>query len=192
MKRDMKKSIHHYKEASSFNSQYAKNNLGILYKHGIGVEANLESAQIYFNEAIKQKDDPISMYNLAHIYLYEEDSIEFIDKSIELLKKSSNKRFSYSTELLYIALCKKYEKNIDAIKNEYSKFLKYDNESELVRFIDNFSLEEIYFKYKEIDFLYDIGLKKVISKNIYKEKISQNPEIKLTKEFYEGFGIKLN
>ena len=31
----MKKSIHHYKEASSFNSQYAKNNLGIIFKKGI-------------------------------------------------------------------------------------------------------------------------------------------------------------
>lgn len=58
-------------------------------------------------------------------------------------------------------------------------------------FIDNISSEEMYFKYKEIDFLYDIGFKTVISKDIYQEKINPNPEIKLTEEFYEGFGIKL-
>ena len=31
---DINKAIHHYKEASIFNSHYAKNNLGILYKNG--------------------------------------------------------------------------------------------------------------------------------------------------------------
>ncbi|KAK8883926.1 hypothetical protein M9Y10_043028 [Tritrichomonas musculus] len=33
IKRDINKSIHFYKEASNFNNQIAKNNLGVIYKY---------------------------------------------------------------------------------------------------------------------------------------------------------------
>ena len=67
--RDIKKSIYHYKEASSFINRYAKNNLGILYKHGYGkdIAKNINFAMVYFDKAIRYHKDKVSMYNLAHI-----------------------------------------------------------------------------------------------------------------------------
>ena len=191
LKRDMKKSIHYYKEASSFNNQYAKNNLGIIYKHGIGVESNLANAKIYFEESIKEKSDPISMYNLAHIYIYEECDNESFDKSIELLKESSSKGFSYSTELLYIALFHKYGNNINEIGKEIIKYIDYENETRYLNINEYYSSENKYLYYKDIDFLYDIGMNEIITKDIYREKIKQTTGKKITTEFYEGFGINL-
>ena len=83
IERDIKKSIYHYKEASSFNNQYAKNNLGVIYRFGCGNEIvqNCEFSIEYFEEAIRRFNDKVSMFNLAHIYIYE-------DKYNNRLKKS--------------------------------------------------------------------------------------------------------
>ncbi|KAK8891536.1 hypothetical protein M9Y10_028749 [Tritrichomonas musculus] len=61
-KKDIQKAIHYYKEASSFNNQYSKNNPGIIYKHGDnGIEGKTGNAIVYFEEAIRQKNDYLSM-----------------------------------------------------------------------------------------------------------------------------------
>ena len=74
VKKDIEKAIHFYKEASTFNNQYAKNNLGIIYKNGFGdnVKKHTGNAIVYFEEAIRKGNDYLSMYNLAHIYIYDE------------------------------------------------------------------------------------------------------------------------
>ena len=104
IKRNIVQAIHYYKEASSFNNEYAKNNLGILYKNGFGekIKKNISNAIEFFEEAIRQKNDYISMYNLAHIYIYDETlEQKDINKQIQLLIESSNK-FHYSLFLLCI------------------------------------------------------------------------------------------
>ena len=55
----MMEAIHYYKEASSFNHNYSKNNLGIIYKNGFGdeIKKNIGYAIGYFDEAISQKND---------------------------------------------------------------------------------------------------------------------------------------
>ena len=55
--RDINKAIQYYKKASSFNNEYAKNNIGVIYKHGFNNEIpkNIGASIIYFNEAIQQK-----------------------------------------------------------------------------------------------------------------------------------------
>ncbi|KAK8835022.1 hypothetical protein M9Y10_031760 [Tritrichomonas musculus] len=59
MARNIRQSLHFYKEASSFNNQYATNNLGIIYKNGIEneIEPRLGSSIDYFEEAIRQEND---------------------------------------------------------------------------------------------------------------------------------------
>ena len=138
MKRDIKKAIHYYKEASTFNNQYAKNNLGILYKNGYKdiVEKSLGLSIVYFEEAIPQKDDKVSMYNLAHLYFYEDSIKDSIDKSIELLIHSNEKGFLQSKELLCLTLLKKYNFHLDAIKENKELSL------EISKIIRNSGLQE--------------------------------------------------
>ena len=94
LEKNMIKAIKYYKNASSFNNEYSKNNLGIIYKYGFGeeIKPNLGLANEYFKEAINQKKDKIAMYNLAHMYLYNDHIKEEFDP-IELLIRSSNEGF---------------------------------------------------------------------------------------------------
>lgn len=101
VKRNIEEAVHHYKEASSLNINYAKNNLGIIYKHGNDkIEKRIGNAIELFNEAIKQKNDYLAMYNLAHIYIYDEKIKQNLDEPIDLLIKSSN-FFDHSLILFY-------------------------------------------------------------------------------------------
>ncbi|KAK8867172.1 hypothetical protein M9Y10_010148 [Tritrichomonas musculus] len=52
------KAIHYFKIASCFYNQYAKNNLGVIYKTGKGVTENVYRAIEYFEEAILEKMNP--------------------------------------------------------------------------------------------------------------------------------------
>ena len=114
----MNEAIHYYKEASSFNNQYAKNNLGIIYRYGYdNVEGKIGNAIVYFEEAIRQKEDYLSMYNLAHIHIYDEKIRGDLDKAVDLFIRSSSK-FIHSTILLSLVLVKKFCFNIDTIKGK--------------------------------------------------------------------------
>ena len=119
---DIEKAIHYFKEVSCFNNQYAKNNLEIIYKTGQGVPPNPYGSIVYFEEAIRQKNDKVAMFNLAHIYFYEEAGISNLDKAIELLVKSALKNTIYSLELLCLAVIKKYESlDIFTINEDFHK-----------------------------------------------------------------------
>ena len=97
VKRDITKAIHFYKEGSSLNDQYSKNNLGVIYKNGFYdtfsnkiIPKNIGYSIELFNEAIKQKKDILAIYNLSTIYLYENPvNINNIDNIIKLLIHSS-------------------------------------------------------------------------------------------------------
>lgn len=49
------------------------------------------------------------MFNLAHIYFYEEAGICKIEEAIELLIKSTLQNIEYSINLLCLTVVKKYE-----------------------------------------------------------------------------------
>ncbi|KAK8836037.1 hypothetical protein M9Y10_040238 [Tritrichomonas musculus] len=127
VKKDILEAIHYYKEASSFNNQYSKNNLGIIYKHGYDkIEKKLGMAIEYFEEAIRQKNDYLSMYNLAHIYMYDASVEPDLKKAIDLLIRSL-KRFKHSFILLCAALLLQYKFNIETIKQELNKRTDIDD-----------------------------------------------------------------
>ena len=196
VKKDMSKAIHYYKESSSFNHYFSKNNLGIIYKHGYEkIEKNIGLAIEYFKEAIRQSNDYLSMYNLAHIYMYNELVNQNLNKSIDLLIRSMNK-FIHSFILLCLALLKKFSSS-DAIKKELKKRtdISENTKSEILVMV---AICELFFKvlyesYQYQDFLYNMDLKPVLSSEIecIKEKdVHQTyPNAKeLSPEFYKGFG----
>ena len=102
VKKDISEAVHYYKEASCFNNQYSKNNLGIIYKYGYDkIEGNVINAIVYFEEAIRERNDNLSIYNLAHIYIYDTTSKQNLNKSIDLLFKSNFiHSFQYYSEKL--------------------------------------------------------------------------------------------
>ncbi|KAK8839704.1 hypothetical protein M9Y10_031408 [Tritrichomonas musculus] len=200
--KDIHDAIRYYKEASSFNNQYAKNNLGIIYKNGFGdeVKARTGSAIEYFEEAIRQKRDYLSMYNLAHIYIYSDFIEHDIDKSINLLIRSSNK-FHHSLILLSIILMKKYG-NISNTIHEIKKLT--DDiviQSKVYITIMNINsgngeiLNYLYEFYRSRDFLYDIFYNPILSSNlqnkIYHENVERPYAKNISDLFYQGFGCDL-
>ena len=196
--RDINKSIKHYKYASSFNNIYSKNNLGIIYKNGIGneISKNIGFAIEYFNESIQRWEDKLSMYNLAHIYIYEYKTNEKINESIELLIRSLNQNFGDSLYLLCIALIKKYEFDIDKMRKELNE-KSCNLTTTIFQFIFDLNLieksifQQFEKEFESIDFLYDFTYYSVPSKCILKQKNERN-NIKLkaiNQYFYDGFGI---
>ena len=201
--RDINTLMHYYKEASSFNNQYAKNNLGIIYKNGLGNEIpkNLGFAIEYFDEAISRFNDELSIYNLAHLYLYEDETKEKIDKSIELLTKLLKTSFFPARNLFCIALIIKNGCNFE--KN-YQNLLEIKISIYLMKIIlemilkQNFIIksffEEKYQQYKKIDFLYDFNTNKIQSNELNKQKsiqIDKKEYKEISQIFYDGFDINL-
>ena len=190
-------SVHFYKEASSFKNQFAKNNLGVIYKNGFENPQNFELAKTYYIEAINQKNDKVSMFNLACIYL--NNKIEK-NKSIELLIHSTKQGFYPSKVLLCLALINEFGLDYDKMKIEISNYIS-DSKNVLIELkkvikdkkLDNSQVfNELFCSYKAMDFLYDyaeniISSKYFLSKD--KEQIGQNMNISC--DFYTGFGIDL-
>ena len=198
VKRDMKMSIHHYKEASSFNSNYAKNNLGIIYKNGIdGIHKNIGLAITYFDEAIRQKNDIVAMYNLAHIYIFEDKSNERINESIQLLLKSLIQGFQPSAILLLIAFAIEQGFNENDVNINQDLLLeRIIKHKKLEIKINNnkINFREWYQEYKNIDFIYNFK-EEIIKTSVIFEKNDVQPNNSnchnITSEFYEGFGKDL-
>ena len=193
---DIEKAIHFFKEASCFNHSQAKNNLGIIYKTGKGVKANPSASIIYFEEAIRQKGDKIAMFNLAHIYFYEEAGISNLDLAIELLINSISGDNECSIVLLCLATVKKYQKlnkseiikDFEKIDKEhgYSKAMKLLNTIKKYRLKEQIYYEQMYFFLKKINLVY-YGQK--IENQTHKKKkeiIDRRP--KINSLFYEGLG----
>ncbi|KAK8836029.1 hypothetical protein M9Y10_040229 [Tritrichomonas musculus] len=91
--RDILKPFNLYKEVSSFYNNFAKNNLGVIYKHGHKeINKNIPLSKEYFMGAIKQMNDPVSMYNLANIWLDEAEPDDDCQNSLEVLVRSTSQR----------------------------------------------------------------------------------------------------
>ncbi|KAK8887833.1 hypothetical protein M9Y10_038890 [Tritrichomonas musculus] len=205
VKRDIDEAIHYYKEASSFNIHYAKNNLGIIFKHGFPdkIKKCIGNAIVYFEEAIRQKKDFLSMYNLAHLYMYDETIKEGINKSIELLIKSSD-QFKLSKILLCILLVKQFGFNIDIIKEKIEERTEGQKNfsNQIIEQIchlnlfDELTFEIMYESYRNKDFLYSSTFRIIESSDLLKPKekdiIHKYPNAKdISSLFYEGFGEDL-
>ena len=203
IKRDIKKAIHNYEIASSFNNQYAKNNLGIICKNGVEneIQKNIEFAIIYFDENIKRSNDKISMYNLAHIYICVDQSKEMIDKSIDLLINSINQNLLLAEFLLCVALIKKHGLNFSniykEIKMKTEKTSRLSDEIfEIIDLTGIYSMEAFNQFYKAIsmfDVKYNFLRNPIFSFEVFniesKIEKTNNKKKNITKDFYEGFGI---
>lgn len=209
VKRDISKAISFYKEGSSFNNSFCKNNLAVIYKNGFSSDApkNVAFAIELFMEAIKQKNDSLSMFNLATIYLFDENEIKNENKSIELLFKSSINGFNQAKELLCLVLIKKFEFDIVKIKNELKKFADSSNSTikSICRIIQNFQklenyesiCENLYQYYQNINYIYNylydiIPQESIINQKLIEFKQKENIKmIDINSNFYEGFGTEL-
>ncbi|KAK8841993.1 hypothetical protein M9Y10_026206 [Tritrichomonas musculus] len=199
IERNVQKAILYYKDGSSFNFNYAKNNLGIIYKNGFETTKNIVYAIELFNEAIKQKDDKISMYNLANIYIFDCDVKKDYEKSLKLLVRSSKNNFIYSKILLCILLIKML-KNITV--NDITNEIKDEAlAKELYELIIRFNMTNAYVyqtlfdTFSKIDFYYNIWrMPAIFSSSEFKKQkvISNNGKcVEINDLFYDGFGRDL-
>ncbi|KAK8876323.1 hypothetical protein M9Y10_006521 [Tritrichomonas musculus] len=203
IKRDIPAAVHYLKEASSFNNQFAKNNLGILYKHGFGedVPQRISQSIEYFEEAIRQKKDYLSMYNLSLIYFYDRNVQSNFD-SLDLLIKSS-KMFNESLMLLCLVLVQKYDSDLVKIMTNLEK--RIDVSSDLLLKIKNSIIKcnllnpksfDLFCKfYRERDYLYDILHRPILTSELGKKDREQNepnhPFMKdISQEFYDGLDLE--
>ena len=203
VERDVQKAIHYYKNASSFNFQYAKNNLGILYEFGFGNEIPKKPglAIEYFKEAINQNNDPIAMFNLAQFYLFNGSTInDNIDKSIELLIKSSIHGFENSKCLLSFVLFSKFSNDSVKMKNEIIKYTEQTSKLpfEICKIIEQLHLslyyDSLFQKYREVYYLYDASFNPFLGSEIIEQKKIETPNTnkhirKINDLFYEGLGL---
>lgn len=211
VERDIRKSIVFYKEASSLNNQFAKNNLGVIYENGYGekIPQQLGNAVELFKEAIK-KNNYLSFYNLAHLYLYKNPNDDNIMKAINLLL-SMLKISSWikPTFLLYIALALKCDYKYENIDKEIAdiceKILKSNESiSILTGFKTVFQIVgPQYFKnnyqiYKTIDLIYYIDYEELNNSEFYLkyDVLKNEKEIKpyiadINYNFYDGFAISI-
>ena len=179
-----------------------KNNLGIICKHGYNEKIKKNSANgiVYFEEAIRQKNDYLSMYNLTNIYIYDENIKQNFNKSIKLLIKSS-KKFEHSMILLCLVLIKKFGFNIEIIMQNIKKQKEIDINLSTkiylkIEYILSFGIqvfESLYSSYKDKDFLYNIELQPILTKYLESsnEDIIQSKFLNakdISSEFYDGFG----
>ena len=195
----IKDAIHYYKEASSFNFQYAKNNLGIIYKNGFGDEIpkNIGLAKEYFNEAVNKSNDYLSMFNLAKIYIFDEPNEKYHKKIIELLTNSFSLGFKHSIFLLSSYLFKKYGLDLSKIsaavptkfRNEVINIIQY-------KILADKNIDDTFRFYQNTDYIYDklldftelTDIKHKNNRGVHK----RNKYIKdINKEFYDGFGIPI-
>ncbi|KAK8846996.1 hypothetical protein M9Y10_019570 [Tritrichomonas musculus] len=184
VEKDIAGAIHYYKEASSFNNQYSKNNLGIIYKHGYReIKGNVGNAIVYFEEAIRQKNDYLSMYNLARIYMYDSTIKQDLNKSIDLLIRSMNK-FKHSSILLSLALLLKFDFNIETIQHELKQRTDITRSSMEILFriitLSKSVFDVQYESYRYKDYLYNVVLEPIESSELEQHRIfikGNNPVI---------------
>ena len=198
VKYDIDLAIKYFKSVSHLN-QYAKNNLGIIYKTGKGVESNLNDSIYYFKEAIKQFGDSVAMFNLAHIYFYEEAGFLDLDEAIKLLVQSSKQYIPYSFDLLCLSVLKKFDSPKKSNLQQF--FINIDKESGLSiadRVIErievcNFKEENNYLvKFNDLMNINLVYYDNKIDNMTEKKKIEFNdPRPELNLFFYEGLGFDL-
>lgn len=185
--------IQFYNNGSNLYDPYSKNNLAIIYRYGFKdiVGKNIHSSIEYLREAIKRKEEFITEYNLAHIYLYEKISDDSIDEALKLLL-NSELQFSYSSFLLCFALIIKYKFKISDIEKELTN-IGYKNKNKIIRMIRSHNLISenafnlMFEKYRHIDFIFDHMKQPIITNEFYEVKTEPHRK-NITKDFRDGLG----
>ena len=135
--------------------------------------------------------------------MYDETIKEGINKSIELLIKSSD-QFQPSKVLLCILLVKQFDFNIDIIKEKIEERTEGQKSfsNQIIERIcdlnlfDKLTFEIMYESYRNKDFLYSSTFRIIESSDLLKPKekdiIHKYPNAKdISSLFYEGFGEDL-
>ena len=179
---NIEKAIHYFKKLSSYNNQYVKNNLGIIYYHGIDIQKNKIYAVIYLKEAVDQKEDPISMYNLANIFLNDKEFKKDVDESISLL-------IVKKVKVISLNVIKKELDRYGINKKEFAKDLYDTIKTNLIEDFNNFELKFSF--YNDNYYVYDFDLNSIMLSNyLYNEdKTIKIPAI--DKNFYLGFNDEI-
>lgn len=192
----IKKALSFYKFASSFNDQYAKNNIGVIYKVGETIDKNIVNAIVYFNEAIQQNNDVLSIYNLANIYFFDENEKDF-QKSISLLSTPIEDHFPPLYDLLCLIIVKKYGKVTKKIvENELNNNKNLADEifkNIKIKKLENKKYYDLlYESHKKTTYLYSTDVVDCYSKEPHKKfNKKRNFGVNINESFYEGFGHDL-
>lgn len=196
--RNIDMSIHYYKDASSMNNAYAKNNLGIIYKNGYcGIKKNIQYAIELFQESMRLNNNPLAIYNLAHIYLFEQRSN--IDKSIDLLLEAYKNKYSFAEELLCLALPQKLRSFLpNQIMLELERYANSGLPNKVIEYTKKHLANMIKFKkifehFRGMDYMYDIKKKIIRSSIFYSKELElkenrQNKIKNINNLFYDGLG----
>lgn len=154
----------------------------------------------YLMRQLNKNNDYLAMYNLAHIYIYDEKIKQNLDEPIDLLIKSSN-FFDPSLILLCVVLIK-YKYDLSIVKNKIEELVHENSELKITVWllIIFFSYRNayvvIYESYRNKDFLYNIYFKPMLRSDLKSIKElnipPKYPNAKNISElFYEGFGKDL-
>ena len=158
-------------------------------------------AKEYFQEAINQMHDKLSMFNLSNVLL-DESELNYND-SISLLIRSAVQGFIPSAKLLCLLLIKKYKSpTLENIKDEFTKNNIESDDSIKNVFYNCKSFQYFFtdrgfkYEYRKLRETYYIYLFHGISTlQQLKDNKSQSIQIEKSKirpindQFYEGFGL---
>ena len=188
-----------FKDASNLNNSHAKNNLGIIYLKGINVQKNIDKAIEYFKEAIKINQDDLALFNLAHLYLFENNMEIELKKIVDLLIKPINNNLICAIQLLNYAIIKQFlGLEFTTIKNELEKIniklsskifqavinqSRFESNQSMYNFIKNASLFYIYYDGCILPFVENEEIReRQIRKKIPKKTC-------INQSFYDGFNL---
>lgn len=195
---DFKKAVHYYKDGSSINEHKSKNNLGIIYANGLNNEKNIQYAIELFGEAIKLKEDSISLYNLSLIYFYQND----LDKCLDLIIKSKNNGLFIMndffplvmfTRMLKCPSVKTIESELKTINIFCDTNFDLSLSNELFIFIreklyDQEYLKYVYNLYKTQYIIYNIDGQYILISTFLNQSLKEKDKRQnISSSFYDGF-----
>ena len=195
---NIEKSIHYYKQSSSLNNHFAKNNLAIMYKNGFGIQKNILYAEELLKEAIRLDTSEILIYNLAHLYLFEtENNDDNSSKCIDLILDKFTQTSKLCLDILCLCLVKKHKTiTLDIIADELMIHKNINNtQAEYIfnaikqkNLLNSKCYDSVYNYIHCIDFMYDFN-SKVIRSFHNNQNINNNETLNdISIDFYEGLG----